>query len=86
VTSTALEDRAALAREILAYLGAHPGSEDSVEGIVEWWLLQHYVTKTRAAVRAALTQLVRRGLVLERARADGRATYRLNPRKLSKGN
>ena len=80
MTSGGLDDRSVLGREILAYLAEHPGSEDSLEGIVEWWLLQHYVTRTRAAVRSALTQLVRRRFVLERAGADGRLTYRLNPR------
>ena len=81
MTASSSDSRAAVGREILAYLAAHPGSQDSLEGIVEWWLLHHYVTKTRAAVRGALTQLVARGFVLERAGADGRSTYRLNPRK-----
>ena len=75
--------RLGLGREILSYLAEHPRSEDSIEGIVEWWLLHHYVAKTRAAVRDTLTQLVGRGLVLERGGTDGKITFRLNPRKRS---
>jgi len=83
VTHRIPETRADLCREILSYLADHPRSEDSLEGISEWWLLQHYVTKTRAAVRGALTDLVRHKWVLERVGADGRTTYRLNPRRRS---
>lgn len=73
--------RTQLVQDILSYLAAHPQSEDSVEGIVEWWLLRHYVTQTRAAVRAALCELVTRRLVLERIGGDGRVTFRLNSRQ-----
>jgi Fe2+ or Zn2+ uptake regulation protein len=81
VTEKTSGTRLGIGQEILSYLAEHPRSEDSVEGIVEWWLLHHYVAKTRNAVRAALTQLVERRLVLERAGTDGKITFRLNPRK-----
>src|SRR5437667_12585644 len=68
--------------EILAYLSEKPGAQDTLEGIVEWWLLEqrirHLVTETKAALR----ELVVERLVLARHSSDGRTHYRLNRSKL----
>lgn len=81
VTIRTSQTHAELCQDILSYLVDHPRSEDSIEGIVEWWLLHRYVARTRATVQRALTQLVGRGVLLERAGNEGRCTYCLNPRK-----
>jgi hypothetical protein len=67
-----------VAHELLAYLGEYPEAQDTLEGIVEWWLLEREITKQTAAVQEALAELVMRNLVLERKGGDERIHYRLN--------
>jgi hypothetical protein len=68
--------------EILAYLAEHPEAQDSVEGIVEWWVLEQRIKRAKAPVKAALTQLVAEELVIPREDAAGCTTYRVNRSKL----
>ena len=70
-----------VALQILTYLSTHRDAQDTVEGIAEWWLLEQRVRHVITEVKKALAELVAQGLVLERAGQDGRARYRLNPRK-----
>jgi len=67
--------------DILAYLCDHPEAQDTLEGIVEWWLLEQKIKRRTAEVRAVLAELVARGLVLERCGGDSRIQYRINPDK-----
>jgi DNA-binding PadR family transcriptional regulator len=67
--------------DILAYLLTRPSASDTVEGIVEWWLLQQEVQRQTATIMAALRELVQQGFVLETRKRDGRLHYRLNPAK-----
>jgi predicted urease superfamily metal-dependent hydrolase len=71
-----------IAREVLAYLTEHPGAQDTLEGIVEWWLLDQAIREWTKNVREALMELVAEGLVIERNGRDGRTHYRVNGRKL----
>lgn len=71
-----------IAREVLAYLAEHPESQDTLEGIVEWWLLEREIRHQTALVREALAELVARGLVVERRRSDARARYQINRERL----
>ena len=68
--------------EILAYLADHPEAQDTVEGIVEWWLLEQRVKQATAQVQTALTQLVTEKLVVIREGQTGRVSYRVNRSKL----
>ncbi|HZS09161.1 MAG TPA: hypothetical protein VFD58_30280 [Blastocatellia bacterium] len=70
-----------LAREILDYLVEHPDAQDSLEGILEWWLLEQQIKYWEARVREALGDLVAQKLLVERAGGDGRIHYRLNRRR-----
>ncbi|MBI3801430.1 MAG: hypothetical protein HY268_31210 [Deltaproteobacteria bacterium] len=70
-----------LAHEILAYLAEYPEIQDTLEGIVEWWLLEQQINCRLAQVKAALAELVAQGLVLERQGKDARSHYRLNQQK-----
>ena len=67
--------------EILSYLTANPQAQDTLEGIVEWWLLEQEILRRKAQVSAALSELVERRLVLEQSAPDGRPRYRINRRK-----
>jgi hypothetical protein len=63
-------------------LAEHPDSQDTLEGIVEWWLLEREIKHQTALVSKALAELVERGLVVERQRADARASYQVNRTRL----
>lgn len=67
---------------ILAYLAENEDAQDTVEGIVEWWLLEQRIKQQTAAVKRALSDLVANGLVIESRGRDARAHYRINRRKL----
>jgi DNA-binding transcriptional regulator PaaX len=71
-----------LAHQILAYLAEHPLAQDTLEGIMEWWLLDREIVYQTTAVRSALAELVANGLILETRTKDSHAHYRLNPNKV----
>jgi hypothetical protein len=63
------------AYQILAYLHANPEAQDTLEGIVEWWLLERRIKNQTAKVNEALESLVSGGLVTARTGKDGRTHY-----------
>lgn len=67
-----------LAREILAYLEAHGDARDSLEGILEWWLLERELVSGLAKVKGALRELVAKGLV-EEVQRTGVTRFRAIP-------
>lgn len=79
---TRTSEKPPIGREVLAYLAEHPDSQDTLEGIVEWWLLEREIKHQTALVREALAELVERGLVVERRRADARSSYQVNHARL----
>lgn len=81
--SLRIVEPAEIAQEVLAYLAEHPRAQDTLEGIVQWWLLEQEIRRGTAQVQAALAELVARGLALERQGKDGRTYYRINRRRLA---
>jgi hypothetical protein len=75
------DERLRIASRILAYLIENPNAQDTLEGIVEWWLLERLTKRTTARVRAALNELVARGLVLKRRGSESRIYYKINRSK-----
>lgn len=71
-----------IAEEILGYLVARPEAQDTLEGIVEWWLLEQKIAVQTARVRDALAALVADGLIIERQAGGSRSLYSLNRRRL----
>jgi hypothetical protein len=71
-----------IARDVLAYLSEHPLAQDTLEGVVEWWLLQQHVQRWTPRVEAVLAKLVSEGLLLERKDQDERSHYQLNKSNL----
>lgn len=67
--------------EILAYLAEHQDSGDTLEGIVQWWLLERRIENQTAKVNEALAELVAKGWVLEYKGRDARTHYRINQTK-----
>ena len=78
---TCTTTKSRIAYDILAYLAEHPEAQDTLEGIVEWWLLEQRIKRETANVKEALADLVAKGLVLERKGKDGRSHYRVNRRE-----
>ncbi|MBS1789175.1 MAG: hypothetical protein JST85_15730 [Acidobacteria bacterium] len=74
-------EKARIPREILHYLTNHPGTQDTLEGIVEWCLLEQAIQHWTEKVKEALAELVAQGFVIETRGADGRARYRINQKK-----
>ena len=66
---------------VLAYLVEHPNAQDTLEGIVEWWLLEQEIVRGKAEVKLVLVELVAANLLCERHSRDRRIRYRLNPEK-----
>jgi len=67
-----------IAHEVLAYLADNPDSEDTLEGIVEWWMLEREIKRHTGLVRLALAGLVAEELVVERCGADSQVRYQVN--------
>jgi len=67
----------------LTYLAEHPESHDTLEGIVEWWLLEQEIKRRTVLIREVMAELVVRGLVLERESSDARVHYYINRDRLA---
>ena len=71
-----------LARQILSYLVRHPQAQDSVEGIVEWWLLEERIRTVSSEVEAVLKELVEREWVRAVLGPNHRVRYAIQNEKL----
>ena len=76
------DERLRIPYRVLAYLVENPNAQDTLEGIVEWWLLERLTSDHAAKVKEALAELVAAGLMLERRGKDSRTYYKINRRKL----
>lgn len=63
---------------ILDYLVDNPDAGDSLEGIVDWWLLTQKIKFETQTVSAAVAELVADGLIVEQEGSDSRVVYRVN--------
>lgn len=75
-------DKSDIAWEILAYLAEHPDAQDTIDGIIEWWLLESKIKYQIAAVGKALSELVKKGFVLEETAGDSQTRYQINRKKI----
>jgi len=60
--------------KILAYLMDNPDAQDTLKGIVDWWLLQQDLRRNVALIKKAVDGLIRNGFLLERL-GNGRTKY-----------
>ena len=67
-----------IAYDILSYLTEHPDAQDTIEGIIEWWLLEQKIKRETDNVKEALAQLVADGFVLECKYGGSRSYYKIN--------
>lgn len=66
------------ARDLLGYLIENPGAEDTIEGIVEWWLLDRKIHRSIAKVKEVLEQMTAQGIIIVRRGSDSRVRYSIN--------
>jgi hypothetical protein len=78
------EEKVWIAYEILEYLNDNPNAQDTLEGIVEWWLLERTINQQTLAVEEALSMLVTERLILAHQGVDSRTRYKLNSRRRRK--
>jgi hypothetical protein len=71
------------APEILDYLARQPGAQDTIEGILHWWVLDAYIRNWTPKIARTVTQLVERGFLEKKPSSDGKIFYRVSPRYLS---
>jgi len=71
----ALKNESSIERQILNYLEANPAAQDTMRGIVEWWLLKQNIVQTTADVEAVLAGLVAKGKLIAQTGPDGKVHY-----------
>lgn len=74
-----INDEFKIGNEILAYLIDHPKARDTLDGIVEWWLLEKQIKFQTTKVQQAVSELVTEGLLIETKESDSQVHYRINP-------
>jgi hypothetical protein len=74
-----LPDRSHIARELLQYLGKHPDAEDTVEGVLQNWLVDGKGRFTLTIVQEVVKDLVLEGKLQENKVPGAAPSYRLNP-------
>jgi hypothetical protein len=75
-------DLSETAQDILNYLAERPQAQDTLEGVIQWWLLEQEIKKQIDRTQSALNELIAAGWVVVRLGKDGRARYRINRRRL----
>jgi hypothetical protein len=71
------------APEILDYLARHPNAQDTLDGILHWWVLDACLKKWMPKVEETVMQLVEQGFVEEKPSSDGKIFYRISAHYLS---
>jgi hypothetical protein len=79
--NSAFTNKTHIAREILSYLAEHPDAQDTLEGIVEWWLLERKIINQTTTVKAVINILISEGWVIDSIGRDSRVHYRINSDK-----
>jgi hypothetical protein len=71
------------APEILDYLARQPDAQDTIEGILHWWVLDSCIRDWAPKIAKTVAQLVERGFLEEKRSPDGKIFYHVSPRYLS---
>ena len=71
------------APEILDYLARKPNAQDTIEGILHWWVLDAYIQKWAPKIAETVAQLVEQGFLEQKRSADGNVFYRVSPHYLA---
>lgn len=69
-------DVASLKQEVLGYLNEHPQAQDTLDGVLQWWLVRNRVTAGLNWLYTALEELEAEGWVCKVTGPDGQQWYR----------
>jgi hypothetical protein len=72
-----------LAREILDYLARHPDAQDTIDGIVQWWVLDSCIRSWASKIAKTVAQLVEQGFLEKKNSSDGKIFYHISARYLA---
>ena len=67
------------APEILDYLARHPDAQDTIDGILHWWVLDACIRKWEAKIAETVALLVEEGFLEMKSSDDGHVIYRISP-------
>jgi hypothetical protein len=70
-----------IARKILTYLADHPDAQDTLDGIVQWWLAEQEIKYEIGIVNEIVSELVKKEFLLAHKSTDSRVHYRMNRKK-----
>lgn len=81
-----LEIKDEIAWQIMAYLAEHPEAQDTLDGIIHWWLLERNIIHQSSKVKKALKELSEKGLILEYSNRSLQTLYKINREKMQEIN
>jgi hypothetical protein len=67
------------APEILDYLTRQPGAQDTIEGILHWWVLDTCIRNWSPKIATSVAQLLELGFLEQKPSPDGNVFYRVSP-------
>jgi predicted transcriptional regulator len=70
--------KAQLEHDVLTYMVEHKEAQDTLEGIVEWWLMEQEIQHQLADIQNLLNELVDKDFVIRHKGSDSRFHYRVN--------
>lgn len=68
---------------LLMYFEKHPAAEDSLEGVMRWWLTEVSIQQEVENVERALAELIRADLLEEVRHSEQPIRYRLKQRTVT---
>jgi hypothetical protein len=71
------------APEILDYLARHPEAQDTLDGILHWWVLDACVKRWAPRIAETVAKLVEQGFLEEKPSPDGQMFYHVSRHYLS---
>jgi hypothetical protein len=71
------------AAEILDYLARNPDAQDTIDGILHWWVLDACTRKWAPKIAETVAQLSEQGFLEQKLSADGQVFYRVSAHYLS---
>ena len=74
---TDLPAKKEIVKDIVTYLRQHPHAEDTLEGILSWWLPEINIARSVGVVSQTITEMVANGILLEIKRPGLVPRYRL---------
>lgn len=73
--------REEISNAILHYLLKHPQAQDTLEGIIHWWILEERIYQRTLEISEVLKSLVEKGFLIEKKISSSDVLYALNIKK-----